>query len=72
MSFYATKVARCEAILTYDFSEKLHCVEALNRSGSLGPVDTNHRIAILGDALVKAYMCKQWIKTKRPKGKETR
>jgi len=65
-SLYAKKVAKCEAMLNITFSNKLLCLEALQMSGNMLPwneqflkVNKNDRLAVLGDTVLKSYLCKK-------------
>jgi ribonuclease-3 len=73
------KVAACESIINYEFQNKLLCLEALQASGhmlrwqhNLIRVGKNDRLAVLGDAAVKAYLCRRWFDSGRSKGGNTR
>ncbi|KAK5081023.1 hypothetical protein LTR05_008340 [Lithohypha guttulata] len=74
-SLYAKKVAKCEAMLNITFSNKLLCLEALQMSGNMLPwneqflkVNKNDRLAVLGDTVLKSYLCKKWYHSGRVKG----
>ena len=69
------KVAACESIIGYVFDNKLLCLEALQTSGhllrwqqDLVRVEKNDRLAVFGDSVAKALLCKQWLDTGRNKG----
>ena len=69
------KVAACESIIGYVFENKLLYLEALQTSGhllrwhhDLIRVERNDRLAVFGDSMAKAFLCKQWLDTGRNKG----
>lgn len=71
-----SKVASCEGIINYVFTNKLLCLEALQASGHVlrwnGAyirVAKNDRMAILGDTVAKSSLCRKWFSTGRSKGK---
>lgn len=71
-----TKVARCESIIRYEFSNKTLCLEALQTSGHMlvwqnafVQIKTNDKLAVLGDVKAKAHLCEKWYETGRSKGK---
>ncbi|KAK5102632.1 hypothetical protein LTS08_003432 [Lithohypha guttulata] len=77
-SLYAQKVAKCEAMLNITFSNKLLCLEALQMSGNMLPwneqflkVNKNDRLAVLGDTVLKSYLCKKWYHSGRVKVRNT-
>ncbi|KAK8092723.1 uncharacterized protein PG998_014764 [Apiospora kogelbergensis] len=68
---FGTKIARCEGILGYTFKYKPLLAEALTPHGgeayflSSGHRCVTHassRLAIYGDALMRAYMARQWLR----------
>jgi len=77
MSTYEDKVARCEQLLQRQFDNKLYCLEALQTSGNpliwdgqLRIIRKNENLAVLGDVLMKACLCKRWYSTGRVKGRD--
>ncbi|KAK7906359.1 ribonuclease III domain-containing protein [Apiospora marii] len=68
---FGTKIARCEGILGYTFKYKPLLAEALTPDGGevyfLGRghrcvTHVSSRLAIYGDALMRAYMARQWLR----------
>ncbi|KAK5218439.1 hypothetical protein LTR47_011743, partial [Exophiala xenobiotica] len=60
MTTNTAKVARCEAIINYQFQHKLKCLEALQASGhtlqwggEVVPIRKNDNLAVFGDAVAK-------------------
>jgi len=77
MSAYEDKITQCEQLLDYQFTNKMLCLEALQTSGNpllwdkqLRVIRKNENLAVLGDVLMKAHLCKRWYSTGRAKGKE--
>jgi ribonuclease-3 len=75
MATNEAKVATCESIIGYVFENKLSCLEALQTSGhvlrwqqDLIRIERNDRLAVYGDVVAKAFLCKQWLDTGRSKG----
>lgn len=75
MSVYERKITQCEQLLDYQFANKPLCLEALQTSGNpliwnneWTCVRKNENLAILGDVLMKAQLCKRWYSTGRSKG----
>lgn len=71
----AAKIALCESILGYEFSEKRLCLEAIQAGGDMiiwdlnwQHIPKNDRLAVLGDILFKFELCKKWLDTGRSKG----
>ena len=77
MSGYDDKIARCEQLLHYQFKDKAICLEALQTSGNplywgnqIRIVRKNENLAVLGDVIMKAHLCKKWYQTGRAKGRQ--
>ena len=69
------KITNCEASISYEFQNKLTCLAALFTypgvamiQNAFRPMQPNSRLAIYGDAIVTAYLCKKWFDTKLNKG----
>jgi hypothetical protein len=67
MDLLNQKVSLCESILDYTFTNRTLCAEALNTSGTLlvwenasQALPRNQRIAIYGDSVIRAQLCRQW------------
>ena len=76
MSAYEKKITQCEQLLRYDFKNKLFCLEALQTSGNpliwengYRIIRKNENLAVLGDVVMKAHLCKRWYSTGRVKGR---
>jgi ribonuclease III len=70
-----TKVALCETIIAHEFNDKMHCLQALQASGHLlkwqgrfVAIARNDRLAVFGDAIIKAHLCRRWLESGRNKG----
>lgn len=77
MSAYANKITQCEQLLDYQFMNKLLCLEALQTSGNplvwanqYRVIRKNENLAVLGDVLMKAHLCRRWYSSGRTKGNE--
>jgi len=75
---HEANVAACEAIIQYEFNDKLLCLKALKASGleliwqnNLTRVEKNDRLAVLGDNVTRAHCCRRWFRTGRSKGQWT-
>lgn len=77
-----TKIAYIEAITGYIFTNKLLCAEALHMdrgpNDTPGPVhiagtthflDTNTRLAVVGDAMMDAVLSAKWFSARSAGGK---
>lgn len=74
MNVYENKIALCERIIQYEFTERLWCLKSLHASGQRSVwqnelIVNNNMLAVLGDALVKAHLCERWYGTGRSRGK---
>ncbi len=66
MEAFNDKIAQCESIINFTFSNKRLAAQALNRCG-LYP--KNDRLAIYGDAMLKAQLARKFIDTTLSLGK---
>lgn len=76
MSAYEDKITHCEQLLEYEFNNKLLCLEALQTSGNpiywdkqLQVIRKSENLAVLGEVLMKAHLCKRWYSSGRARGK---
>jgi ribonuclease-3 len=67
------KLALCETIINYTFTNKLLLLQALNNSGEPIPyakqlhlIPQNKALAILGDAQLQVIMCRWWWNNSSP------
>lgn len=74
MTSYEEKIARAEEALCYKFKDKLQCLEALQTSGlaltwqgEIRKIRKNENLAVFGDAIMKAQLCKNWYRSHQPK-----
>lgn len=76
MSSLDDKVFQCEALLEYTFTNRDLCAEALNMSGEPTSWKGQHQklrpnksLAIYGDFVLSAKLCRQWYEANLPRGK---
>lgn len=67
MSDRISKIALCEEILDHKFSNREHCLEALQTSGDSNG-RKNDELAIIGDIKAKLHLAEMWYETGRKKG----
>ena len=68
MSSLDAKIRLCESILDYTFNDRLLCARALNTTGnmvvwedSLRLIPKNQELAIYGDTVLAAKVCRDWL-----------
>lgn len=75
MAATEAKVASCESSLNYNFQAKLLGLKGLQAGGD--PlvwqdqeikIEKNDLLAVFGDSIVSAHLCKQWLAAHRRKG----
>ncbi|OQV03062.1 Ribonuclease III domain-containing protein isoform 3 [Cladophialophora immunda] len=78
MTTNEAKVAACESIINYEFQDPILCLQALQASGhaiwwhhGFVRVYKNDRLAVFGDAVAKAAVCRRWFDSGRNKGQWT-
>lgn len=62
-----------EQLITYEFTDTRYLAQALNASGNPiwfrgQPVESNKRLAVYGDAVLTARLCRKWITTSLTQG----
>lgn len=70
------RIARLELIIGYQFADKKNAIKALStylfrlwiRDVGWVWIDKNDRVAIYGDRLADAYLCKEWVKSSFDRG----
>ncbi|KAJ6560161.1 hypothetical protein B0H19DRAFT_109702, partial [Mycena capillaripes] len=70
-TLFGAKITECESIIQYSFSSKLLCAEALNTAsghsaqylldGEVHTMPLNNRLAIYGQAVALAHLCRLWL-----------
>jgi len=75
MSAYEDKISQCQTLLNYTFKDSLLCLEALQTfssplslKGKYRVITKNDRLAVLGDTVLKSYLCTKWYEAGRSKG----
>ena len=69
------QIATCEQLIHYEFADKALLARALNASGNrtffAGEfVLDNKALAVFGDVAMEARLCRQWLATGTPRGRD--
>jgi hypothetical protein len=73
--YHFQKIDACEAIIDYNFNDRVKCAKALNAAGpgafllgTIQGIPRNGSMAVYGDAVAASYLCRTWLNTGLEKG----
>jgi len=75
MANFESKITICESIISYDFSDKLHCAIALNTFATMAPIQETYQrlprndgMAVYGGTVAASCLCRKWLDNDLQKG----